>query len=163
MKTFTAALLSVVASHEVIIYEDFVPYQKNSFNDHSHTVFDMEIAHNDKMAHRETQEYKDFIEGPMVTAFHAIALPIVEQAEETTDMGIAPWGQNLLRHTIRQRFRFACWFVGLYQLMFTNSVQLYYNCSSYLDLDWLAYSTTYCIIFMCEKPTQLWDGSEAFY
>ena len=82
MKTFFAALLSVVASHDtdVIIYEDFIPYQKNSFRDHSLSVFDMDIAHEDKMAHRESQEYRDFIEGPLVTAFHAIALPIVEQA-----------------------------------------------------------------------------------
>ena len=88
---------------------------------------------------------------------------MVGQEEETTDMGIAPWGQNLLRHTIRQRFRLVCWFFGLYQLMFSSTVQLYYNCSCYLDLDWLAYSVTYCIIFMCEKPTALWDGSEAFF
>ena len=101
-----------------------------------------------------------------MTIFTAIAqhaTPIVGQQEETEELGIAPWGQNLLRHTIRQRFRYACWFFGLYQLMFTTSVQLYYNCASYLDLDWLAYSRTYCIIFLCEKPTALWDGSEAFY
>ncbi len=37
----------------------------------------MEIPHEDKLAHRKTQEYRDFMEGPLVTAFTAIAAPLV--------------------------------------------------------------------------------------
>ena len=79
MKTFLALLVSVVSSYntDVVIYEDFVPYQKKSFEDHSLSLFDMEIPHEDKMAHRQSQEYRDFVEGPWMTAFKAITTPIV--------------------------------------------------------------------------------------
>ena len=86
MKIFLALLLSVVASHnaDVIIYEDFVPYQGKGkpHENHNLNMFDMEIPHEDKLAHRQSQEYRDFIEGPVITVFSAIAhhaFPMVAQ------------------------------------------------------------------------------------
>ena len=124
MKNFIALLLSVVVAHspEVVIYEDFVPEQR-SFTEHGHTVWDLELSHEQKMAHRKSDEYREFMEGPIVTAIHTMMYPMVGQTEEDVEgLVVAPWSQNLLRHTVRQRFRLACWFGGLYQLMFTSSV-----------------------------------------
>merc|ERR1712070_56242 len=54
------------------------------------------------MAHRKSNEYRDFMEGPIVTAIHAMLYPMVGQTEEETEgLTVAPWSQNLLRHTIR--------------------------------------------------------------
>ena len=81
---FLALLLSVVAAHnpDVVIYEDFIPYQRKPHEDHNLSIFNMEIPHEDKLAHRQSQEYRDFIEGPVVTIFSAIAhnaFPMVGQ------------------------------------------------------------------------------------
>ena len=104
MKYFIALLLSVVVAHspEVVIYEDFVPQQR-SFTEHGHTVWDMELSHEQKMAHRKSEEYRDFMEGPIVTAIHAMLYPMVGQTEEETEgLTVAPWSQNLLKSHLKK-------------------------------------------------------------
>ena len=50
------------------------------------------MTHEQKMAHRETAEYREFMEGPIVTAVHAMLYPLVGQdEEETTGLQVPPW------------------------------------------------------------------------
>ena len=72
-----------------------------------------------------------------------------------------PWFQNLVRHEARKNTRMVCYFVGSYELMFLSTVQFYYNCMTWLDLDFLSYETEYCIIFMCPKKTELWSAADS--
>ena len=91
--------------------------------------------------HRETDSYKKFKDGWFVSTVNTMLSPFVRNAHITPaeDINVPPWADNLLRHQIREFVKPFCYFGGVYELLFDAKVQIFYDCVTWMDMDFLAY------------------------
>ena len=59
---------------------------------------------------------------------------------------------------IRFNLRPICWFIGDYEVMFTVTIQYFYDCQTWSNVDLLAFQPNWCLIGFCPKVTELWNG-----
>ena len=116
---------------------------------------------------QNSESYKQFLNGKFVATVHTMLRPLVKQTgtaiiepsqDPFGDWIAAPWEQNLARHEIRETLRPWCYWWGVYEVLYIGTVQAYYDCATWLDMDFLAFQTQFCIIFLCPLPSELWTG-----
>ena len=73
---------------------------------------------------------------------------------------IPPWTDNLLRLALRDWVRPYCYWYGYYEVLYVGTVQEFYNCQTWMDLDFLAYQVEWCVIFLCKLPDKVWSGGD---
>ena len=110
---------------------------------------------------RNTASYKAFKKTPFVRTIHTIFAPLVQEAhEEEPAFNIPPYFDNLLRLQLREFIKPFCYWVGIYEVLYEGTVQMFYDCNTWMDLDFLAFQVEWCVIFTCELPTELWSGGD---
>ena len=165
MKAFTLALVVAVSAspyNKVQLHADFIPSE--TFE--KRPVHLPELSYEEMMAHRQSKQYADFLKSPLVQGVHTLLYPFMKNmapepqlaVQEEDGWAIAPWSDNLIRWAVRFNLRPICWFVGSYETMWTTTVQLYYDCMTWQNVDLLAFQPNWCWLGFCPKITQLWNG-----
>ena len=154
--TFVFSLLLILgAAHDTsfVQYPDYLPDRKQEamLKSGKNPLYFKTETTDEMLVRRETESYKEFLNGRFVATVHTMLRPLVK--EEVT---FAPWLDNLVIYTIRENLKPVCYWWGWYYLIFTSKVQIFYDCVTWMDMDFLAYQTQWCIMFMCPLPKQLW-------
>ena len=127
------------------MYEDYIPTdQAVKLLDPKHAQEELALRHMTKTemeSHRETESYKKFKNGWFPKFANALVSPFVRNAHVAPpeDINVPPWADNLLRHQIRGFVRPFCYFGGVYELLFDAKVQIFYDCQTWMDMDFLAF------------------------
>ena len=127
-----------------------------------------EMTKEEMLHHRQHSEsYKEFLNGKFVATIHTMLRPLVRETgtaivepsqDPFGDWIAAPWDQNLLRWELRENVRPYCYWWGFLEVLYIGTVQAYYDCATWLDMDFLAFQTKFCIIFICPLPSEVWTG-----
>ena len=64
----------------------------------------------------------------------------------------------MLRWEVRQNIKNWCWWWGFYDLLFSVEVQSFYDCMTWMNIDWLSYQENWCLWIFCEKKKELFRG-----
>ena len=101
------------------------------------------------LAHREnSKSYKEFLNGKFVATIHTLFRPLVRETgtaiiepskDPFGDWIAAPWDSNLFRWEIRENLRPYCYWLGMSEVLYIGTVQTYYDCATWLDMDFLAF------------------------
>ena len=65
-----------------------------------------------------------------------------------------------MRLEMRKNLGNYCFLFGIYEVIFDMKVQLYYNCQTWMNVEFFAYQQEFCIMFMCPNKTSLWSGAK---
>ena len=99
------------------------------------------MSNEEMQKHSETESYKKFKEGWFAWGVTKMVSPFVSNGHAVApeEIAVPPWADNLLRHQLREFIKPFCYFGGVYELLFDNKVQIFYDCVTWMDLDILAY------------------------
>ena len=130
-----ATIAAVAATEKVQLTADFIPSETFA----NRQVHLPELSYQEMLEHRKTQQYQDFLNGPLVQTVHMLMYPFMQEmapapkqiVENEDEWAIAPWSDNLIRWNIRFNLRPICWFLGNYEVMWMTTVQTYYDCMTW--------------------------------
>ena len=131
-------LVIIVAAHDTtyVQYPDYLPDRKQEamFKAGKSPLYFNTETTDQMLVRRQSESYSEFVNGKFVATVHTMLRPLV--SEELT---IAPWLDNLVRYSMRENLKPICFWWGWYDLIFASKVQTFYDCVTWMDMDFLAF------------------------